>query len=147
MSTTTVKDIRKSDRGLGIPFGTACHRLRKMVLFHILRKHNENVCFKCSLIIDSVAELSIEHKKPWQGVDIELFWDLENIAFSHLKCNVRESNGSIKLRKVGPVGTQWCSKCQLFLSEEMFHKKKRRWNGCYELCKPHAIIHSAKYRK
>ena len=72
---------------LGIPHGTACKRLRKMVLFDLLRRHGENVCFKCAGVIEIAEELSIEHKQPWEGISIELFWSLENIAFSHLRCN------------------------------------------------------------
>lgn len=72
---------------LGMPHGTATNRLRKNILFHLLKKHGENYCFKCSELIEEVEDLSIEHKKPWQGVSAELFWDLENIAFSHLHCN------------------------------------------------------------
>ena len=46
---------------------------------------NEDICFKCKSKIKIVEELSIEHKLPWEGISIELFWDLDNIAFSHLK--------------------------------------------------------------
>lgn len=78
---------KKLAQELGMPFGTACNRLRKNVLFHLLKKSNENVCFKCGKIIETVDELSIEHKQPWEGRNVALFWDIENIAFSHMKCN------------------------------------------------------------
>jgi hypothetical protein len=77
----------KKSECLGVPFGTACNRLRKKVLFHLLKKLNENVCFKCSEAIEFIDDLSIEHKHPWEGRDASLFWDIENIAFSHLHCN------------------------------------------------------------
>ena len=70
---------------LGMPHGTACNRLRKMVLFNLLQRHGENICFKCSETIEHADDLSIEHKEPWEGVSVELFWSLENIAFSHLR--------------------------------------------------------------
>jgi hypothetical protein len=72
---------------LGMPHGTAANRLRKIVLFHVLQKHKENVCFKCGQLIESVDELSLEHKKPWEGRDSNLFWDVDNITFSHRLCN------------------------------------------------------------
>lgn len=72
---------------LGMPFGTASHRLRKIVLFSLLKKHNENICFQCKKEIETVEELSMEHKKPWLNESIDLFWDMDNIAFSHLHCN------------------------------------------------------------
>ena len=81
------KSNERKSQFLGVPFGTACHKLRKSILFHLLVKLKENVCFKCGSIIDKIDELSIEHKLPWEGRDAKLFWDLENIAFSHLHCN------------------------------------------------------------
>jgi len=78
---------RKSEL-LGMPVGTAQHRLRKMILFSLLVKHKENVCFRCGQVIDTVDDLSVEHMKPWASVDDpNLFWNLDNIAFSHLQCN------------------------------------------------------------
>jgi hypothetical protein len=78
---------RKRAAFLGMPFGTACGRLRKNILFHLLKRLNENVCFKCREVIETSKELSVEHKLPWEGISVELFWDLENISFSHLRCN------------------------------------------------------------
>ena len=81
---------------LGMPFGTACNRLRKSILFSLLKRFNENVCFKCSQAIEGIEDLSIEHKLPWEGRDVQLFWDLENIAFSHIRCNVPHRRGNKK---------------------------------------------------
>jgi len=81
------KNNRKKAEQLGMPFGTASNRLRKMVLFHLLKKLKENVCFQCGAEIETVDELSIEHKKPWLDESVDLFWDLNNIAFSHHQCN------------------------------------------------------------
>jgi hypothetical protein len=78
---------------LGIPQGTAQARLRKNILFHLLKKLNENVCFKCQKTIESAASLSIEHKEPWEGRDSSLFWNIENIAFSHVGCNKPHRSG------------------------------------------------------
>jgi hypothetical protein len=39
---------------LGMPHGTANNRLRKMILFHLLQKHDENICFNCSEKIETV---------------------------------------------------------------------------------------------
>ena len=75
---------------LGISFGAASNRLRKLILFNLLKKHNENYCYRCNKKINNSNELSIEHKKPWlySKNPVELFFDIENIAFSHLKCNI-----------------------------------------------------------
>lgn len=130
---------KRKDATLGMPHGTANGRLRKNILFHLLRKLNENVCFKCGQKIEKVEDLSIEHKLPWEGRSAELFWDLDNIAFSHLHCNRphERGNGGRALRKIGPEGTAWCSGCQDFLPIEKFYNKQTRWNGFTSNCKYH----------
>jgi hypothetical protein len=119
-----------------MPHGTAGNRLRKLILFNLLRRHGENVCFKCSQTIETVNELSIEHKQPWEGISVELFWDMENIAFSHLRCNTNHcrKGGSAYMRKVGPEGTAWCRNCKAFLPEMKFSRHSSRWNGLQPWC-------------
>ena len=74
---------------LGMSHGTACNQLRKRILFSLVVAAGLDDCFQCSSKIESVDDLSIEHKKPWFGESTELVWDLANIAFSHLDCNSR----------------------------------------------------------
>lgn len=81
---------------LGIPFGTAMNRLRKMVLFDLLAQSGKNVCYRCGKEIMSVGDLSIEHKKSWLNVEVSLFWDLNNIDFSHLHCNYSQSKDTLR---------------------------------------------------
>lgn len=71
-------------------YGTACSRLRKSILFSILKEYGKNICFQCGKPIETENELSIEHKVPWLDSKNpkELFFDLNNIAFSHLSCNI-----------------------------------------------------------
>jgi hypothetical protein len=78
----------EKSRQLGMPHGTANGRLRKMIIFHLLKELKQNFCFQCGAEIERVDELSIEHKKPWLHESVDLFWDLNNIAFSHLHCNI-----------------------------------------------------------
>lgn len=125
---------RRSEQ-LGMPFGTAYHQLRKLVLFSLLVRHNENICYKCSKVIGNAKELSIEHKKPWLHISTELFWDTNNVAFSHLVCNTPDRRGGYKLRKVGADGMSWCSGCQSFKPNAEFYKHKGHWNGLGNYCK------------
>lgn len=85
---------------LGMPFGTASNRLRKMVLFQLLKEYNRNFCYQCGKEISSVEELSIEHKEPWLYSENpkEKFFDIENIAFSHLDCNCKVKRNPMKNR-------------------------------------------------
>lgn len=127
----------KKSQQLGMPHGTANARLRKLILFDLLRRHGENVCFKCKAAIETVKELSIEHKQPWEGCDVALFWDLRNIAFSHLSCNRPHGysvRGASPSRKIGPEGTAWCSGHRQFLPKVRFDKGDR-WDGLKHHCK------------
>jgi len=75
---------------LGMPIGTASSRLKKTIMFSLICRLKENVCFQCGGEILIVDDLSVEHKQPWIQADdpVESFFDLENIAFSHLSCNI-----------------------------------------------------------
>src|SRR4029077_9406118 len=119
---------------LGMSQGAAQNRLRKSILFSFAQRLKEDVCFKCGKQIKSVDELSIEHKLPWENRSAELFWDLSNIAFSHLECNRQHSSSKEALRKIGPEGTAWCSVHQEFLSIERFWKNPNNWNGVSRAC-------------
>ena len=130
-----------------MPFGTACGRLRKQILFKLLKDSGKNVCLRCEKEIETVDELSMDHIKPWLDVSSNLFWDLDNIGFSHTKCNYAASRhgtqavksgykrASKKLRKIGPGGTSWCCRCQKFLLTKNFGSRKGRWNGLDYICR------------
>ena len=82
-------NIKKNEQ-LGMPFGTASAKLRKSILFNLLKETNKNVCYQCGKPIELEEELSIEHKVPWLDSDKpkDRFFDIKNIAFSHLSCNI-----------------------------------------------------------
>ena len=71
--------------------GTASSRLKKELLFKYVKKAGDNYCFQCGTEIETTDELSVEHKIPWLDSNdpVELFFNLENIAFSHLECNIK----------------------------------------------------------
>lgn len=86
---------------LGMPIGTAQNRLVKDLLFAFVQETGRNSCFHCSRPM-AREDFSIEHKKPWLDSEdpLKLFFDLENISFSHHSCNV-----SAGRRKRSPCGT------------------------------------------
>jgi len=90
---------------LGMPHGTACGRLRKAIMFSLIQELGLDACYQCGHPIESVGDLSIEHKEHWLHSDdpVGKFFDLENIAFSHLICNslARRRNGSRRQQKYG----------------------------------------------
>jgi len=79
---------KKKDQ-LGCDPGTAQYRLTRLILFDLICKLELNYCYQCKSIISSVEDLSIEHKVPWLDSNDpkELFYDIDNIAFSHKSCN------------------------------------------------------------
>ena len=122
---------------LGMPWGTAANRLRKQILFALLVRYGDNTCYRCGEEINDVSDLTVEHKEPWFNVDPELFWDLDNIAFSHAKCNRPHKHGMIgntEQRNSGPEGTAWCSTHKDFIPIESFWNNSSRWNGLQKDC-------------
>lgn len=111
---------RKKEQ-LGMPWGTACGRLRKKLLFHLLSKCNMNICIRCNTSLLE-EDFTIEHIQPWLGRDNNLFWDMNNIAFSHKKCNKPHfPSGGKKLkeiekhgRSVGYANGCRCDECRIW---------------------------------
>lgn len=129
---------------LGMPIGTASGRLRKSIMFVMVQRLGLDTCFRCGQRIVSVEELSIEHKVPWMVDDPQeaqrLFYDLNNIAFSHSSCNstaADRSTGRTSLRKEGPEGTCWCPDCDEFRPSEEFGSHKGTWNEKQRYCAKH----------
>jgi hypothetical protein len=116
---------------LGMPFGTACNKLRRIVMFNLLERHEENICFKCGKVILKVEDFTLEHKQAWQDGGSSLFWDLNNIAFSHRACNLPK--GIVRREIVD--GTLWCSNCKEYKSISCFHRERKQRTGYALLCK------------
>jgi hypothetical protein len=81
---------KKKSEQLGMDDSTASHKLRKLILFSLVQQTEQDVCYRCRTKIETVEDISIEHKMPWldSSDPINVFFDLNNIAFSHLKCNI-----------------------------------------------------------
>lgn len=111
-------NIKKAEQ-LGMPYGTASNILKKNLLFYFAQRENLDICYRCKEKIEKVEDLSIEHKKPWLDSDNpkELFFDLDNIGFSHLKCNNyagrKVGNRNQPLGKSGFRGAYYRSKKNL----------------------------------
>lgn len=73
---------------LGMNPSTASGRLVKDILFKFISIHHPN-CFHCGRPLTRES-FSIEHKVAWlhSPNPKELFFDLDNIDFSHHMCNV-----------------------------------------------------------
>ena len=81
-------DIKREEM-LGMKYSTASSRLKKEILFDLVKKLGLNFCYRCNEEITCSEDLTIDHKEAW-GVSTnpyEMFFDLENIGYSHPKCN------------------------------------------------------------
>ena len=75
----------KKQNQLGMNPSTAAHRLRMDVLFSLVKN---TPCYHCGGVLTRET-FSIEHKTPWLDSDdpVGLFFNLDNISFSHQSCN------------------------------------------------------------
>lgn len=80
---------KNDDELLGVAYSSANHRLRKLILFDLLQRFGLDQCFRCGQQIEDVDDLSVDHMVPWRSADqpTRAFFDLDNVAFSHLGCN------------------------------------------------------------
>jgi len=123
----------KIKKQLGMSYGTALHQLRKAILFRLAVAAKMDLCFRCGSRIESVQQFTVEHKRPWEDKSADLFWDQENVAFSHARCN--RPHYLTGARTALPPGKSWCSHCKRFRSVKKFHKNSTRWNGLARQCK------------
>lgn len=81
--------MTKKHNQLGMNPSTASHRLVKDVLWKLIVQTEQDVCCKCGEVM-SRENFSVEHIVPWLDSEdpVGLFFDLDNISFSHLRCNV-----------------------------------------------------------
>ena len=117
----------KKESQLGEPYGTACNKLRKMILFSLIKELNKDVCFQCGLNIEEISDLSIEHKIPWLDSEnaVELYFDINNIAFSHLSCNIKASRNRPMTHPSTYAYNKGC-RCDGCKNENKLYKRKRR---------------------
>lgn len=80
---------KKIEELLGEKISTAKSRLNKLLMFELAKKCRMDTCFRCGEMIDNIEEFTIDHKESWllSEEPAKLFYDIENIAFSHGKCN------------------------------------------------------------
>ena len=123
----TNKTNKIKSEQLGMSFGAACNKLRKSIMFHLLKKLEENICFRCNKKIEIADDLSIDHKKDWLHNNVDLFWDLDNIAFSHSSCNFRHKRPNLSTKIISKdKNKEWCSGCKKFVDIKMFGSMKKR---------------------
>jgi hypothetical protein len=92
------------------------HSLYRAVIFHLAKECGKDMCLRCGKKIPTIRELSIDHAVAWNG-NLERYWDMENIGFSHLSCNSRHGTTVrvyTKLNDNAPDGSVWCGGCRKY---------------------------------
>lgn len=117
----------KKQEQLGVSASTLSNQLKKALLFKYVKLAGHNYCFQCGAEIENVKDLSVEHKTPWLDTEKpkELFMDLDNIAFSHLSCNVRAARPSGWNHGTDNMMRTGC-KCQLCVDKRKLTNIKQK---------------------
>lgn len=78
----------KKKKQLGMNPSTARSRLIQDVMWMLIVKCGNNSCHHCNEPM-SRETFSVEHMEPWLDSEdpVGLYFDLENISFSHQSCN------------------------------------------------------------
>ena len=82
---------------LGMNPSTASGRLVKDLLWSLIKQTGQDACCKCGEPM-SRETFSIEHVIPWLDSEdpVGLYFDLSNIAYSHLRCNIGDARSARK---------------------------------------------------
>jgi hypothetical protein len=121
----------KKHAQLGMNAGTAAHRLRRDVLFKLIDEAG-HLCFRCGEAMQR-DNFSIEHIVPWLDSPnpVLLFFDLNNISFSHKHCNSdarrkpqkRYTKEEQKMRNNAAARLKWANMSK----EDKQARRKRRY--------------------
>lgn len=86
----------KRDRLLGMRFSSARARLERSLLFKLAVECGYK-CYRCGGELTKET-FSVEHKQPWMRSSDPAgsFFDLENISFSHMRCNLEDMISRIR---------------------------------------------------
>ncbi len=86
---TEVRWNGEKTQQLGMSFSKANYILYRTIMFALAKDLGRTICFRCGESIDSLDDFSVDHKMPWLYTEDPsgMFFDMDNIAFSHNGCN------------------------------------------------------------
>ena len=125
---------KKKNLQLNMSYGKANNILRRMIMLNLLQKLGKDICYRCNKKINTVFELSIEHKQAWLDSNdpVKMFFDLNNISFSHLLCNNKHKRYHNKI--IVPDGMFYCYKCKKIKNINESNKSCRKYGYICKEC-------------
>jgi hypothetical protein len=107
---------------------TASQKLVKDILYSFILRLGLNECFQCGDEMER-DNFSIEHKIPWLDSEdpIDLFFNLDNISFSHHVCNVNAARRKARTVKHGTRNEYDHGKCRCELCTQAKRESIYEW--------------------
>jgi hypothetical protein len=99
------KNSIRNKEVLGKTLSNSVIEMWRKLTFDYAQRCGETVCYQCGKKIETYEEFSMEHKIPWRNKlnGRKLFFDLDNISFSHHTCNSRAGQKTSVLLQRKPV--------------------------------------------
>jgi len=118
----------KTDQ-LGMNPGTASNRLKKNLLFEFAKRLDMHWCYQCGAEIKDCDDFTVEHKTPWLHSEDPkgLFFDIDNIAFSHKSCNYSASR--VRKAKPCPSLTAYRNGCRCEGCKKVQSEARKKWSN------------------
>ena len=115
----------KKSQQLGMSSGKASGILLKDILWDMLVKTNQTLCYHCGEEM-SRSTFSVEHKEPWLDSEEpkQLFFSLENISFSHFLCNCLAARRAPQVKKHGISRYRAGCRCEVCVAAKSVQKRK-----------------------
>ena len=118
---------QEKKKQLGMDPATASYRLVRDLLWSFVVKNEQDFCHHCKCRMTR-ENFSIEHIKPWLHSDdpLGLFFDLNNISFSHSSCNSSAARRPNKVHDSLAEAIRVRSKRRYWNTPKEIRKQKRR---------------------
>lgn len=118
---------RKTEQ-LNMNPSTASQKLIKDIIFDFIKQSKLTKCFQCGQEMTR-DNFSIEHKTPWLDSEkpVELFFSLDNISYSHHRCNVSAARRKQRTVCHGTINEYDYGKCRCKLCKAAKIQKIYAW--------------------
>jgi hypothetical protein len=103
-----------------------------MLFFSLVKKLELDTCHRCNERITDYKQLSIDHIETWLNKSNDLFWDINNIAYSHLSCNSAKSASSTENPHPSYVSYSGGCRCDACKACKKIYTRYWRWKKEYE---------------